>query len=97
MYKKLASATSIKGSTIEMDEQARSERSEAKKQPWKGKMGGQKLEIGLASAMLIFPMLTLAILLIGLVYRHRIPDNFSSYSVDNETALPLGSAYFINY
>lgn len=97
MYQKLASATSIQGSTIEMNEHAQSERSEAKNQPWKGKMGGQKLEIGLASAMLIFPMLTFAILLIGLVYRHRMRDNFSSYSVDNGTALPLGSAYFVNY
>ena len=83
--------------TIEMTEHPQSERSEAKSQPLDGKMGGQKLEIGLASALLIVPMLTLATILIGLVYRYRMPDHLSSYSLDNQTALPLGSAYFVNY
>ena len=82
---------------IEMTEHAQSKRSEAKSQPLDGKMGGQKLEIGFASALLIVPMLTLAALLIGLVYRHQMPDHSSSYSLDNQTALPLGSAYFVNY
>ena len=85
------------GYTIEMTEHAQPERSEAKSQPLDGKMGGQKLEIGLASVLLIAPMLTLAALLMGLIYRHRMPDHFSSYSLDNQTALPLGSAYFVNY
>ncbi len=60
-------------------------------------MAGQELEIGFASAMLIFLMATLAILLIGLAYGHRMPDDLSSYSVDNRIALPLGSAYLVNY
>ena len=85
------------GNTIEITEHVQSERSEAKSQPLDGKMGGHKLEIGLASALLIVPMLTLAALLIGLIYRHRMPDHFSSYSLDNQTTLPLGSAYFVNY
>ena len=85
------------GYTIEMTEHAQSERSEAKCQPLNGKMRGQKLEIGLASALLIVPMLTLAALLIGLVYGYRMPDHNSSYSLDNQTAIPLGSAYFVNY
>ena len=82
---------------IEMTEHAQSERSEVKSQPLNSKMGGQKLEIGFASALLIIPMLTLATLLIGLVYKYRMPDHSSSYSVNNQTALPLGSAYFVNY
>ena len=82
---------------IEMTEHPQSERSEPKSQPLDSKMSGQKLEIGFASALLIVPMLTLATLLIGLVYRHRMPDHFSSYSLDNQTALPLGSAYYVNY
>ena len=86
-----------KGYTVEMTKHAQSKRSEAKSQPLDGKMGGQTLEIGLASALLIVPMLTLAALLIGLVYRYRMPDHLSSYSLDNQTALPLGSAYFVKY
>ena len=86
-----------KGYAIEMTEHARSERSEAKSQPLKSKMGGQKLEIGFASALLIVPMMTLAALLVGLVYTHQMPDHLSSYSFDNQTALPLGSAYYVNY
>ena len=85
------------GYAIEMTERARSERSEANSQPLNSRMGVQKLEIGFASALLIVPMLTLAALLIGLVYRYRMPDHFSSYSLDNQTALPLGSAYYVNY
>ena len=90
-------AAMAQGHTIEMTEHAQPERSEAKRQPLDSKMGGQKLEIGFASALLIVPMLTLAALLIGLVYRHRMPDHLSSYSLDNQTGLPLGSAYFVNY
>ena len=82
---------------IEMTEHAQSERSKARSQPLDSKMGGQKLEIGFASALLTIPMLTLAALLIGLVYEYRMPDHSSSYSFDNQTALPLGSAYFVNY
>ena len=85
------------GYAIEMTEHAQPERSEAKSQPLDSKMGGQKLEIGFASALLIVPMFTLAALLIGLVYKYRMPDQLSSYSLDNQTALPLGSAYYVNY
>ena len=68
---------------IEMTEHAQSERSKARSQPLDSKMGGQKLEIGFASALLTIPMLTLAALLIGLVYEYRMPDHSSSYSFDN--------------
>ena len=85
------------GSTIEMTEHAQPELSEAKSQPLNSKMGGEKLEIGVASALLIAPMLTLAAILMFLIYRHRMPDHFSSYSLDNQKNLPLGSAYFVNY
>lgn len=85
------------GYAMEMTEHARPQRSDAKSLSLNSKTGGQKLEIGLASALLIIPMLTLAALLIGLVYYYRMPDHFSSYSLDNQTALPLGSAYYINY
>lgn len=84
------------GYAIEMTEHAQSERSEVKSQSLDSKMGSQKLEIGFASALLIVPMLTLAALLIGLVYKYRMPDHFSSYFLDNQTA-PLGSAYYVNY
>ena len=97
MHQRLENAAMAQGYTIEMTEHAQSERSEAKSQPLDGKMGGQKLEIRLASALLIVPMLTFAALLIGLVYRHRMPDHFSLYSFDNQIALPLGSTYFVNY
>ena len=97
MYRKLASAATTQGTIIEMTEHAQSERSKVNSQPWKGRMGGQELEIGFASAISIFPMATLAVLLIGLVYGHRMPDGISSYSLDNGTAVPLGSAYFVNY
>ena len=97
MAQRLENAAMAQGYTIEMTEHAQPERSEAKSPSLDGKMGGQKLEIGLASALLIAPMLTLAALLIGFVYRYRMPDHFSSYSIDNQTALPLGSAYFVNY
>ena len=85
------------GYAIEMTEHARSERSEAKSQPLDSKIGGQKLEIGFASALLTVPMLTLAVLLIFLIYRYRMPDHFSSYSFGNQINLPLGSAYYVNY
>ena len=86
-----------KGYAIEMTEHAQFKRSEAKSQPLNSKMNGQKLEIGFASALLIVPILTLATLLISLVYKYRIPDHLSSYSFDNQTALPLRSAYYVNY
>ena len=63
----------------------------------KGIMGGWVLEIGLASAMLILPMLILTAVLLALVLGHQMPDHNSTYSYNNETELPLGSAYFIDY
>ena len=63
----------------------------------KGLMGGWVLEIGLASAMLILPMLILTATLFTLVLGHQIPNHSSTYSYNNETELPLKSAYFVNY
>jgi len=63
----------------------------------KGIMGGWVLEIGLAAAALILPMLLLTALLLALVCGHQMPDHSSTYSYNNETELPLGSAYFVNY
>ena len=97
MYQVFSKTARTQETTFEMNEHPQSERYEAKSQSWKGKMGGQVIEIGLASSTLIVPMLVLAALLIGLVYRHQMPDYDSSYSLDNQTALPLGSAYFVNY
>ncbi len=63
----------------------------------KGIMGGWVLEIGLASAALILPMLILTALLLALVYGQQMPSHSSTYSYQNETNIPLGSAYFVNY
>lgn len=63
----------------------------------KGIMGGWVLDIGLASAVLILPMLILTAVLLALVIEHRMPNHSSTYSYNNETELPLGSAYFVNY
>ena len=63
----------------------------------KGNMGGWILEIGFASGVLILPMFTLTAVLLALVYGHNMPDHNSTYSYNNETELPLGSAYFVDY
>ena len=63
----------------------------------RGIMGGWVLEIVLVSAMLILPMLVLTAVLLVLVLGHQMPDHSSTYSYNNETDLPLGSAYFVNY
>lgn len=39
-----------------------------KRQAWKGVMGGYKLEISIASTMVILPMLALSAVLVALVY-----------------------------
>ena len=63
----------------------------------KGLMNGWRLEIGLASAVLILPMLILTATLLTLVWGHQMPNHSSTYSYNNKTELPLGSAYFVNY
>ena len=63
----------------------------------KGIMGGWQLEIGLASVVLILPMFVLTTLLLALVFGHQMPYHSSTYSYNNETELPLGAAYFVNY
>ena len=60
-------------------------------------MGGWVLEIGLASVVLVLPMVTLTAVLLALVLGHQMPNFSSTYSYNNETELPLGSAYFVNY
>lgn len=63
----------------------------------RGIMGGWALEIGLASAMLILPMLILTMVPLALVYGHQMPNLNSTYSYKTQTELPLGTAYFVNY
>ena len=63
----------------------------------KGIMGVWQLEIGLTSVVLILPMFVLTTLLLALVFGHQMPNHSSTYSYNNETELPLGSAYFVNY
>ena len=62
-----------------------------------GAMGGQRLETLLASTLLIVPLVALTAVLVGLVVNRRMPDNDSTYSFDNGTAIPLGTAYYVNY
>ena len=60
-------------------------------------MGGWALEIGLASAIVILPMIILTVVLLVLVFGHQMPNHSSTYSYNNETELPLGSAYYVDY
>ena len=62
-----------------------------------GLMKGYKSDIGLASAVFVVPMVAVTVLLIALVHTHLMPNNQSSYSINNGTARTLGSAYFVNY
>ena len=70
---------------------------EQKRTTSKGIMDGWILEIGFASVVLILPMFTLTALLLALVLGQQMPYYSSTYSYNNETELPLGSAYFVNY
>ena len=71
--------------------------SEETKPRWRGIMGGQYLDIFLASISLIVPMLALSAVLLGLVYTHLMPNNASTYSDGNSTGIELGQAYYVNY
>lgn len=97
MYKKLVGHGNNQGTAIDVNEDDSLEGTKVRKRPWKGTMGGSNLEILLASAFLIVPMLALTVTLIALVFRHQMPDNNSSYSYENETALALGSAFYVDY
>ncbi|ERF72706.1 hypothetical protein EPUS_04759 [Endocarpon pusillum Z07020] len=72
------------------------EMKERKKSKKDSIIGGQNLETLLASTSLIGPLVALTAVLIGLVIDRRMSDNNSTYSLDNHTALPLGTAYFVN-
>ena len=67
------------------------------RKPWKGIMGGEYTEIMLATAILVIPMLALALVLIGLVFSNLMPTTNASYSTGNKTDLPLGQAYYVAY
>ena len=88
---------STQGTAIDVIEDDPSGGTKVRKRPWKGTMGGSSLEILLASAFLVVPMVALTVTLIALVFRHQMPDNNSSYSYENETALALGSAFYVDY
>lgn len=61
-------------------------------------MNGVNLEIGLASATLLIPMLALSAILMALVFSHQMPKNSSTYAIlGNGTAESLGSAYYVDY
>ena len=60
-------------------------------------MAGWALEIGLASAILILPMLILTAVLLALVFGNQMPNLNSTYSYNNDTELSLGSAFYVNY
>lgn len=92
---KVASGRLDNGSVYEMVDY---ERLNARKRTMsKGIMGGWQLDIGLASVMLILPMLVLTVLLLALVVGHQMPNHSSTYSYNSETELALGSAYFVKY
>ncbi|KAL8675091.1 MAG: hypothetical protein Q9168_000462 [Polycauliona sp. 1 TL-2023] len=63
----------------------------------RGIIDGAKMEIGLATAMIVIPMLALGAILVGLVYSHQMPDHDSTYTIGNDTANSLGSAYYVDY
>lgn len=60
-------------------------------------MGGAYNEIWLSSSVLVLPMLALSITLLGLIFTRLMPDEQSSYSIDNSTAIELGNAYYVNF
>ena len=95
MYKKLTNAMSRP--KYDRSKYAEIQIKEPKKSKKDGIIGGQKLEMLLASTLLIVPLAALTAMLIGLVIDRRMPDNNSTYSHDNRTALPLETAYFVNY
>ena len=76
---------------------------------WHGIMGGAYKEILLSSSVIVLPMLTLSITLLGLIYTHPMPDEKSSYVLTQEEAdtiyvgpndgvtLNLGSAYYVDF
>ena len=64
----------------------------------KGIINGANMEIGLASATLLVPMLALSAILITLVFSHQMPNNNSTYTITgNGTAESLGAAYYVDY
>ncbi|KAG8530288.1 uncharacterized protein KY384_004790 [Bacidia gigantensis] len=83
----------------EQDEMLRdgSSNDEKAEGPWRGVMTGHYVEVFLAAAIVIIPMLVLSIILISLVYTHLMPDQSSTYSMGNATEIPLGAAYYVNY
>lgn len=70
MYKKLMSVGSSRKVREDGSEDAPQEPPKAKNQAWEGVMGGHKLEIWLASIMVILPMVALSMLLVGLIYAY---------------------------
>ena len=64
---------------------------------WRGTMSGQYVEISLAAACLIIPMLALVITLLSLVYTHLMPNSQSTYSTGQKSNITLGTAYYVNY
>ena len=66
------------------------------KQPWKGIMKGQNLDILLASTLLTLPMSIFGIALNSMVHMYQMPDQDSTYSTGNRTGVALGSAYYVN-
>ena len=97
IHKKLAIVASTSNMDAVASQEAHDQRGKQSGKSWKGVMDGHKLEMIIASAILVLPMLTLCAVLLGLIHTYRMPDNSSSYSYDNGKALPLGSAYFVNY
>ena len=60
-------------------------------------MDGSAMEIGLASTILMLPMLVLTAVLIALVFTHEMPNHSSTFLDESGTELALGSAYYVNY
>ena len=64
---------------------------------WRGIMGVAYKEILLSSSVLVLPMLALSITLLGLIFTRLMPDQQSTYSIENGTAIDLGNAYYVNF
>ncbi len=60
-------------------------------------MDGVMLDIGLASATIIIPMIGLSAILLALVFSNQMPNNNSTYKIGNGTATALGSAYYVDF
>ena len=58
-------------------------------------MKGSVIDISLASMIVVLPMPILTAVLVTLVFTHPMPNHDLTFSVNNATEFPLGTAYYV--